>query len=359
MSTLSRYIFRKFMTSILSVFFLCLGLIFLIDLIEMMRKAIKKGGTLVDAMLISALRVPSFAELSLPFAVLIGSIGAFLMLSKSSELIIARSSGMSVWQFTRPAILVGGLIGILASIVYNPLAANSRAYSEVLQAELSNSKKTLVATRKAAWLRQDGPDGQSIVIAEHVSNQGAVLSQVTFFQYDKAKLFKERIDARKASLEDGRWQLSDARVSVANEKTRHFDRYLVSTYLTATQIQDSIGSAENVSFWDLPRFIKIAEKAGLPAKQYRLQYQTLLSRPLWMIAMVLLAATCSLQSFRFGNVQKKIFFGLVAGFVFFIFAQMSKNMGLSGHTSAILAAWGPATIACLLAASVLIHQEDG
>ena len=359
MNTLSRYIFRKFMVTILSVFFLCLGLIFLIDLIEMMRKVLKKGGTLIDAMFISLLRVPSFAELSLPFAVLIGSIGAFLVLSKNSELIIARSSGMSVWQFTRPAILAGVLIGVFASVAYNPLAASFRAYSEVLQAELSNKKKGLLSARRTAWLRQDGPDGQSILTAEHVSQQGSVLSDVTFFQYDQQKLFKERIDARSALLKEGRWVLSDARVSAANQKTRKFKNYLVSTYLTRTQIEDSIGTAENVSFWDLPRFIEIAEKAGLPAKQYRLQYQTLLSRPLWMIAMVLLAATCSLQSFRFGSVQKKIFFGLISGFVFFVFAQMSRNMGLSGHTSTILAAWGPATIACLVAASVLIQQEDG
>ena len=359
MKTLSFYIFRKFMTTILSVFFLCLGLIFLIDLIEMMRKVLKKGGTLIDAMFISILRVPSFAELSLPFAVLIGSIGAFLMLSKSSELIIARSSGMSVWQFTRPAVFAGILIGVFASLAYNPLAANSRAYSEVLQAELSSSKKGLLPSNKVAWLRQDGPDGQSILTAQHISAQGSFLTDVTFFQYDNLKLFKERIDAQSALLKDGRWILTDARVSAVNQKTKHFKKYLVGTYLTRTQIEDSIGTAENISFWDLPRFIEIAEKAGLPARQYRLQYQTLLSRPLWMIAMVLLAATCSLQSFRFGNVQKKIFFGLISGFVFFVFAQMSRNMGLSGHTSAILAAWGPATIACLVAASVLIHQEDG
>ncbi len=359
MNTLSRYIFRKFVSAILAVFFLCLGLIFLIDLIEMMRKVLKKGGTLIDAMLISMLRVPSFAELSLPFAVLIGSIGAFLMLSKSSELIIARSSGMSVWQFTRPAVLAGVLIGVFASIAYNPMAAKMRAYSEVLQAELSRDNRGLLSTTTVAWLRQDGPDGQSILTAQHVSQQGALLTDVTFFEYDNLKLFKERIDAKTAVLKDGRWVLSGARVSAANQKTRHFKKYLVGTYLTRTQIEDSIGTAENISFWDLPRFIEIAEKAGLPASQFRLQYQTLLSRPLWMIAMVLLAATCSLQSFRFGNVQKKIFFGLASGFIFFVFAQMSRNMGLSGHTSAILAAWGPATIACLIAASVLIHQEDG
>lgn len=359
MKTLSRYIFRRFIITITSVFFLCFGLIFLIDLIEMMRIAVKKGGTVGDAMIISLLRVPSFTELSLPFAVLIGSIGAFLTLSKSSELIIARSSGMSVWQFIRPAVIVGALIGIFASIAYNPIAANLRAYSEVLQANLSVKKRSMMVTKKAAWLRQNGPDGPSIFIAEHVSRQGAVLSKVTFFQYDKKHHFQERIDAQRADLKEGRWVLKEAKVSAANKKTQLFQNYIVSTYLTKTQIEDSIGAAENISFWDLPRYIKIAEKAGLPAKQYRLQYQTLLSRPLWMIAMVMLAATCSLQSFRFGNVQKKIFFGLMAGFVFFVFAQMARNMGLSGHTSAILAAWGPATIACLIAASVLIHQEDG
>ena len=108
MKTLSRYILRKFTISIISVFVLCLCLIFLIDLIEMMRITLKKNGTVFDAMYISLLRVPSFAELSMPFAVLIGSIGSFLVLSKNSELIIARSSGMSVWQFIRPALYVGG-----------------------------------------------------------------------------------------------------------------------------------------------------------------------------------------------------------------------------------------------------------
>ena len=359
MSTLSRYIFKRFMISIAAVFLLCVSLIFLIDLIEMLRVAIKKGGSLGDALLISSLRVHSFAELSLPFAVLIGSIGAFLTLSKSSELIIARSSGMSVWQFIRPALIVGALVGLLASIAYNPLAARARAYSDVLMAELSSKKNVVLATKKAAWLRQDGPDGQSILIASLVSKQGALLSDVTFFQYDKTNSFKERIDAKTAHLKEGRWVLSDVNVSAANEKTQKFQRYIISTYLTRTQIQDSIGSAENVSFWDLPKFIEIAEKAGLPAKQYRLQYQTLLSRPLWMIAMVMLAATCSLQSFRFGNVQKMILFGLIAGFGLFVFAQISRNMGLSGHSSTILAVWGPATIACLIAGSVLIHQEDG
>lgn len=359
MNTLARYIAKKFVIAITAVYILCFALIFLIDLIEMMREAIKRGGTVYDAMQISAFRVASFTEMSLPFAVLIGSIGAFLMLSKNSELIVARSSGMSVWQFARPALLVGVFAGALTTAVYNPLASMARTHSENLQSELISHKKGLITTAKPIWLRQDGPDGPSVLTARHVAKRGGVLSEVILFQYGSDHLLKERIDADSARLNEGRWELTNVTVSAANEPMRRFQRYFVSTYLTVAQVEDTVGAAETVPFWDLPRYIEVAEKAGLPALQYRMQLQTLLSRPLWMLAMVLLAATCSLRSFRFGNVQMMILYGLLAGFAFFVFAQISRNMGLSGHTSAILSAWGPAIVACLLATTVLIHQEDG
>jgi lipopolysaccharide export system permease protein len=359
MRTLSRYISKKFVLAITAVFILCFALIFLVDLIEMMREAIKRGGTVYDAMLISAFRVPSFTEMSLPFAVLIGSIGAFLMLSKNSELIVARSAGMSIWQFARPALVVGLLSGAFVTAVYNPVASWARTYSENLQAALVQNKKALITTSQPIWLRQDGPDGPTVVTAEHVASLGAVLSEVIFFVFDRDNQFKERIDARSATLEEGRWELADAVVTADNEPARQYGHYIVGTYLTRAQVEDSIGLAETVPFWNLPEYIEVAEKAGLPATQYKMQLQTLLSRPLWMLAMVLLAATCSLKPFRFGNVQKMILYGLVAGFGFFVFAQISRNMGLSGHTSAILSAWGPAVVACLLALTVLMHQEDG
>jgi len=359
MKTLDLYISKKFLITIAAMFFLCLVMIFLIDLIEMLREAIKRGGTMADAMLISLLRVPAFAEMSLPFAVLIGSIGAFLNLSKNSELIVARASGMSVWQFARPAIMVGALIGAFITLAYNPIASLARAHSEDLQAELVNKKKKLITTGKPTWLRQEGVDGPSILTARLVTKQGTQLSDVIFFQYDREHRFKERIDARSAFLQDGRWVLTNANVTAPNEKAVLFERYHVSTFLTRTQVQDTIGDAEMIPFWDLPGYIEIAEKAGLPALQFRIQYQTLLSRPLWMMAMVMLAATCSLGSFRFGNVQKMILYGLMAGFGFFVFDQISRNMGLSGNTPVILSIWGPATVACLAASTVLIRQEDG
>ena len=111
-------------------------------------------------------------------------------------------------------------------------------------------------------------------------------------------------------LKDGRWELEEVWVSAVGQEPAFYQRYLLSTYLTPTQVRDSLGTVYSISFWDLPNFIQIAEKAGLPATQYRVQYQLLLSRPFLLVTMVLIAATCSLRGFRFGNVQINAVFGL-------------------------------------------------
>jgi lipopolysaccharide export system permease protein len=185
------------------------------------------------------------------------------------------------------------------------------------------------------------------------------LNGVTAFQYDRDHGLTERIEARRATLKDGRWELDDAWVSAVGQEPALYKHYLLSTYLTPTQVRDSLGTVFSISFWDLPNFIEIAERAGLPATQYRVQYQLLLSRPFLLVTMVLIAATCSLKGFRFGNVQINAIIGLSAGFAFFVFSEISRNFAMAGLTSAVAAAWVPVIIAASLALTVLLYKEDG
>jgi lipopolysaccharide export system permease protein len=198
-----------------------------------------------------------------------------------------------------------------------------------------------------------------VIHALEVLNQGLELKGVTVFQYDHDHGLTERIEAKQAILKDGRWELEDVWVSAAGQEAAFYKNYLLSTYLTPTQVRDSLGTVFSISFWDLPNFIQIAEKAGLPATQYRVQYQLLLSRPFLLVTMVLIAATCSLRGFRFGNVQINAVFGLAAGFTFFVCSEISRNFAMAGLTSAVAAAWVPVIIAASLALTVLLYKEDG
>jgi lipopolysaccharide export system permease protein len=359
-NTLGRYFAKKIFSMVLIVFSLCLILVFLIDFVEMMREAGKTDVPSSYVALLTLLRLPAFAELTLPFAVLIGTIGTYLLLSRSSELTIARAAGISVWQFIQPALVVAILFGLFAVMVYNPLATLSKQASERLFAEAFASKRANEARNStSAWIRQDGPDGASIIYARASADRGTKLAGLTLLQFDPNKKFSERIEADKAVLRSGYWEIENARVSSSGALPQFYRKYLVSTYLNADQVKESVDTAEGVSFWELPGFIEFADRAGLSTVAYKLQYQQLLARPFLMVCMVLLAATCALKPFRFGKIQTMVIAGLSAGFAFFILVELSRKLGMSGYITAGVAAWSPIAIACLLALTVLLHQEDG
>jgi lipopolysaccharide export system permease protein len=360
LGTLGRYFARKIFAMILVVFCLCLILVFLIDFVEMMREAGKTDVPTSYVAMLTLLRLPAFAELMIPFSVLIGTISAFLMLSRSSELVIVRAAGISVWQFIRPAMVVALILGCFAVGVYNPLAAQAKQASERLFAETFAAKRaTDKGANTSSWIRQDGPDGPSIIYARATADRGTTLGGLSLLQFDPNKKFIERIEADKAVLRHGYWELENAYVSASGLKPQFYRKYIVSTYLNAEQVKKTVDTVEGISFWELPSFIEFAERASLATTAYKLHYNQLLARPFLMICMVLLAATCALKPFRFGKIQTMVIAGLSAGFAFFILVELSRKLGMSGYITAGVAAWAPIAIASLLAMTVLLHQEDG
>jgi lipopolysaccharide export system permease protein len=360
LNTLGRYFALRFFTMILVVFGICVMIVFFIDFVEMMREASKVDASAADVVLLTLLRLPAFAELILPFAVLIGSIGAFLMLSRGSELVVVRAAGVSVWQFLQPALIVGVLIGVFATAVYNPLAAQAKLAADRMFANTFAAKGgARNSSDTATWIRQDGLDGPSIIYARATANRGTTLAGLTLLQFDPNEKFIERIEADKANLRQGYWQLENANVSSPGGLPQSYKQYLVSTHLDESQVNQSVNTVESVSFWELPEFIGFARRAGFDTTAYSLYYAQLLSRPLLMAAMVLLAATCALKPFRFGKIQTMVITGLSGGFGVFVLIELSRKLGMSGYITTGVAAWAPVAIASLLASTVLLFQEDG
>jgi lipopolysaccharide export system permease protein len=361
LSTLSVYIGMRFLVAIFGVFALCTVLIFMIDFVEMLRQAGKYGSVSGWVLAwITILRLPAYTEMLLPFAVLVGSIAALLMLARKSELSVMRAGGMSVWQFLRPGAAVALLLGLASSTVFNPMAANARDKAEKLYAEAFGREGAGIGKGGAGtWLRQDGLDGQSILNAGSARRRGTELTAVTAFVYDKTGTFNERVDAEQANLSEGFWILKNALVSRMGREPEKFETYLLSTYLTPERVMDAMGTVISVSFWELPDLIYVTEKAGLSTSNLRTQYELLLTRPLLCVAMVFLAATVSLRSFRSGGIQTMVVTGMVGGFGFFLFAEISRQIGTAGLAPIWAAVWVPVFLALLVSVTVLLHQEDG
>jgi lipopolysaccharide export system permease protein len=262
-----------------------------------------------------------------------------------------------------PALAVAFAVGMFSTLIYNPLAATTREQADRIEAEMFGQKSiaggTLQTTSAGAWIRQEGKDGQFILNATTALDGGLELRGVEIHIFDKDGNFISRLDAAKARLKDGFWELEEGLLTTKDANPEHFSVYQLPTNLTPTQVRESFASVETISFYELPGFITLSEKAGLAATKLRLQYQLLIARPWLLLGMVLIAATVSLRLFRFGGVLPLILGGIGAGFLLYLTLEISKQLGRSGLIGVVPAAWVPVVVAMLTGLTILLHQEDG
>jgi lipopolysaccharide export system permease protein len=359
--TLSRYFGMRFLTSVVGSFVGVVALAAMIDYIELMRRGADwPNATAWLLAKISMYRVPQLTERIMPFSVLVGAMSCYLSLSRRLELVVARAAGVSAWQFVAPALIGAFIFGTVATTIYNPVSAVLHERSKRLEADmLGENMSALQENTSGFWVRQKSADGAAIINASSSREQGAVLGGVSVFTFDSDGHFQSRIEAKSATLQQGYWQLNEARVYVSGKAPDIEDSYRLATNLTLEQVRESFATPETVPFWQLPTFIDMADHAGLGAAGYRLQYQLLLARPFLLAAMVMLAASVSLRFFRMGGVQKMVLSGIAAGFLLFVLSKITEDMSKSELMSPIAAAWIPVVVGGLTGFVALLYQEDG
>jgi lipopolysaccharide export system permease protein len=360
-NTLGRYFAGRFLVSAVGVFASIFVLLVLVDYIEMVRKT--SGLVSVSALTVaetSLFRVPQLLEKMMPFCVLIGAMTCYLALSRRLELVVARAAGVSAWQFISPALTSAMLLGLLATVAYNPMSANLRELSKRMEAELFGSAPGGgVQDTTAFWLNQVNPDGQVIINAARSEQQGVRLTGLTLFRFDTENQFKERIEAREAALEEGRWVFKSVRRFSLDAPPVDQAIFVLPTTLTPAQVRNSFSTPETVSFWQLPSYIRSSESSGFATAGYRLQYHKLIAQPFLLAAMVMLAASVSLRFFRMGGVQKMVLSGVGAGFLLYVLSKVTEDLSKAELMHPIAAAWLPVFVGGLTGFLALLYQEDG
>ncbi len=362
-STLSRYLGAQFLIGMSIVFFAVVCVIFMFDAVELIRRAAgRESVTFTVILSMSALKLPKLAEEALPFAALFGAMWTFAKLTRTHELVVARAAGVSVWQFLTPPLLLSLLVGALVITVFDPIASIMISRYERLEAEHLRGRPSLLAISSSGlWMRQVDDQGQSVIHAARLAQQEPELEleDVIIFLYRGAHQFTGRIDADRARLMNGYWLLNSATITGPDVEAEFHDTHSLKTSLTAAQIHESFAPPETLSFWALPRFIRVLEAAGFSALKHRLHWHALLSSPFLICAMVLIAATFSLRMTRRGKTGLMVAGGVLVGFVLYFLSDLTFALGLSGSIPPLLAAWTPTGVSLLLGLSMLLHLEDG
>ncbi|WP_419895881.1 LPS export ABC transporter permease LptG [Roseomonas sp. USHLN139] len=364
--TLTAYIARRFAAMALAMTLALACLVALFDFIELLRRAATRadaGFGLVAT--IAGLRLPFVVLQILPFAVLLGGIIAFWRLARASELVVARAAGVSVWSFLMGPVAVALCLGTLAITVVSPLSAAMLARAERLDATyLRNATGLSSLAGGRLWLRQADPglepNGIAILAGvPEVGRDGFLLRGVSVWRLSAQDKPLARVEAPRARLADGAWNLEEAVTFGTNRQPSAPGPLRLPTPLTRDRIEETFASPDTLSFWALPSFIAVLESSGFSAMRHRLHYHSLLSLPLLTAAMALLAAGFSMRQSRRGGVAQMIGAGIAAGFALFLLDKVAEEFGQAGTLPVALAAWAPSVAGLLLALTLLLYLEDG
>ena len=364
--TFGAYVARRFAGMCLLMLAALTGLVALFDFIELLRRAATREVGFGIVATIAGLRVPFVALQVLPFAILLGGILAFWRLARSSELVVARSAGISAWGFLLGPVLVAALFGCIGTAGLSPLSSAMLARAERLDAAvLRNTSGVTTLAGGRLWLRQADrgldPQGVAILSGRPSSRQdgGFGLEDVSVWRISADDRFLNRVEAPRATLTDGAWLLEDAVSFGADRMARPPETLRFPTELTPDRIEDSFASPDTLSFWALPDFIAVLESSGFSAVRHRLHFHSLLALPMLAVAMALLSAGFSMREARKGGVAPMLGAGVAAGFALFLLDRVTAEFGETGTLPVVLAAWAPATAGLMCAVALLLHLEDG
>jgi len=367
--TLSLYIARRFLRSLLMVGATFWGILFLIEMVEQIRRYDAARVGLREAAILSALTVPGSLYTILPLIVMLAAVVLFLGLARSSELVVVRAAGRSALRMLLAPVAVALIFGALAVMVGNPIvSATAKAYETLAGRYTAGGAQTVSIGREGVWMRQGTDEvagGQAVIRAARANLDATVLYDVTFLIFAPGEGPVRRIDAATAQLDPGAWVLGEAKdwplgASTNPERDATTSAVLrLPSDLTADRIRDSFGTPSAVPVWDLPGFIAALEKAGFSARRHMVWFQMELAQPLVLAAMVLIAAGFTMRHVRFGGTGSMVLLALGAGLGVFFLRNVAQVLGDNGQIPVALAAWAPPAIALMLSLALLLHLEDG
>lgn len=338
---------RRFFSGVGLVLLVVCGIVMAVTFVERLPSNPTALAALGDAWR----RLLEYVPLFLPIAVFLGTLLASYNLTKSSESIIVASAGLSPYQVSRPFLIGAALIGIVATTIINPYSV------ELNSGDITSDHLVLIDDE--IWLREASDNGYITMNAKNMHKSGNILLFDNATLYIQTPDFKltQRVQADTITLSNEGLGASRATIwnsrGIPSESDWH-----IQTLLNPQTVLDRYLQPDQISFWQLPKFIQKMEQIGVPVRAHLVQFWTLLFLPLTMIAMVTLGVAFSQtrqrRNYSFGI---KFGMGVLTCFAVYFLVNMFSALGATGTLPPLLAIIAPPLI-IIAGAGVFITSFD-
>ena len=360
--TLLGYLSRKYAKIVLITFAALISFVTFIEIIELLRRTSQKAPDLSSMYIIflGLMNVPTLMDEILPFAVLFGSMICFYMWGRTHEFMIARTTGQNIWQALLPVILTVFFIGVFHITIINPIAAASaKQYDFMVESIFGRTQQSeLSISTNGIWMRDSEAGNNFIINGKTLQVEQSLITAPLIYQLEKNGQLSWRIQADQMKLLNNSWIISNA-TRIQNDGQRFFlGDVMLPTALKAADLAESTLPPKTVSIYRLPGFIAVQKRAGLPINQHLVFFHQLLSTPLKLVGLALLAASFTLLHFSRQTKTRLIILGLGSGFAVYFLSDLVYLLGNTAKLPYMLAGWAPALLICLFSGFLLARVDE-
>ena len=342
MKLFDRYIIRQFLLTALFGIIAFTIIFIVIDLMEKLDDFLDRKA---DAMIIVQYYIaftPEMVKLMTPVAILLSSLFTTGKLSNNNELTAMKSSGVSMYRFMAPMLIVALIISV-ASVYFNgwivPYANQRKINIEHVYLQ-RNSEST---ARSNIYIQDGLRRIVSINFFDRATNLGGRTSIQDFSDSNLISL-SQRIDARQIRWDtaSGKWTLFGVTKRSFNqreEKMSTADRLVIDTlHFAPVDIIKKEENPDEMNYFELQKFIEHQQRTGTDVARLQVDFYSKVSFPFASFIVVLFGVPFSFGKRR-GGLAVQFGISVAICFIYLIFMKTSQVFGYNGDLQPLLTAW--------------------
>ncbi len=320
---LDRYIGITVMSSIFMALLVLVSLEAFITFMSELRDVGKNDYGVTQAMVYVLLTLPRRLYEYFPTSALLGSILGLGVLASHSELLVMRSSGVSILRLVISIFKTGGIIMLIVFIIGEVVAPVTEQNAQNYRSIRLENRITMQSSH-GLWVR----DGLSFINVKTIL-PGEKMGDIKIHEFDENHKLRVSTHAESAEYKDGKWVLSGIKQSIIDESgviTKTSDSATWNSILSPDLINVVKIKPEILSMWALRDYIDYLQINKQDASRYQLAFWTKLIAPFATGVMILLAVPFVFGPLRNVSMGQRVLVGVMLGIAFYIINQMFGQM---------------------------------
>lgn len=357
---LKHYFWREISFSIVLVTFGLMAMFSFFDLLQEL-DSLGRGHYGINSMLIYVLlSVPGHIYEVAPVAVLLGIIYTLGAMAGNSELIVMRTSGVSLQRIAAMLLSIGMTFAVITFLIGETIAPISEKAAQRIRIQATDS---VVAQdfQSGLWIK----DGSSFVNVKTVLPDSSLID-INIYDFDPQFKLRSISHAENGNFDHDHWSLANVTQTKILQGDSLHDTSVQSAFFKQSNWESLIRPEllnvllvmpEKMSAWNLYSFIEHLHRNGQKSTRYEVALWSKLIYPMACLVMVMLALPFGFLQQRAGGISAKMFTGIFLGVVYQILNRVFVHLGVLNDWSPLVSAISPTLFFLLAGFGMLYYVE--